>query len=145
MNITSFVGQVPHPENYIVGNEAAVGSYLSSFQFGGEFLRSTSLAILSIYQAVTFLVFFMRLLSCIAAQRDIEDSAAAEREGVLFRGLGWLAIGMKISAIETAVGFATPSFGLILTRRVLRMLGRACIIIGVIKGFVSPTCSIMFI
>jgi hypothetical protein len=47
-----------------------------------------------------------------------------------------LGLGMKISAIESATGFATMSFGLILTRRILRMLGRACIIIGIVKGFV---------
>ena len=72
------------------------------------------------------------------AQYNIEDRAASEWEGILFRGLGWLVIGAKISAIESAVGFATTSFGVILTRRILRMIGRACIIIGVIKGFVFP-------
>ena len=71
-------------------------------------------------------------------QYNIEDRAASEWEGILFRGLGWLVVGAKISAIESAIGFATTSFGVILTRRVLRMIGRACIIIGVIKGFVSP-------
>jgi len=127
---------VPDPENHIVGNQIAVEPYLASFQFGREFLRSTSLALLIIYQLITFLLFFMRLVSCILAQRDIEDRAAAEREGILFGGIGWLALGMKISAIEGATGFATMSFGLILTRRILRMVGRACIIIGIVKGFV---------
>jgi hypothetical protein len=111
---------------------------MTSFQFGSEFLRSTSLALLAIYEAATFLVFFIRLASCVLAQYNIEDRAASEWEGILFRGLGWLVIGAKISAIETATGFATTSFGVILTRRVLRMIGRACIIIGVIKGFGLP-------
>ena len=83
-------------------------------------------------------MFFVRLASCVLAQYNIEDRAASEWEGILFRGLGWLVIGAKISAIETAIGFATTSFGVILTRRILRMIGRACLIIGVIKGFVSP-------
>jgi hypothetical protein len=87
---------------------------------------------------ITFLVFFMRLASCVLAQYNIEDRAASEWEGILFRGLGWLVIGAKISAIEGAVGFATTSFGVILTRRILRMIGRACIVIGVIKGLASP-------
>lgn len=122
---------------------------MPSFQFGSEFLRSTSLALLVIYQALTFLVFFVRLASCILAQYNIEDRAASEYEGILFRGLGWLAVGAKISAIESAAGFATTSFGVILTRRVLRMIGRACLIIGVIKGFVSSLtrwslCVIMY-
>jgi hypothetical protein len=127
---------VPHPENRIVGNQIAVEPYLTPFQFGREFLKSTSLALLIIYQLITFLLFFMRLVACIVTQRDIEDRAAAEREGILFGGIGWLGLGMKISAIESATGFATMSFGLILTRRILRMLGRACIIIGIVKGFV---------
>lgn len=115
---------------------------MSSFQFGNEFLRSTSLALFVIYEAATFLVFFIRLASCVLAQHNIEDRAASEWEGIMFRGLGWLVIGAKISAVETAIGFATTSFGVILTRRVLRMIGRACIIIGVIKGFVPPSCCV---
>lgn len=134
--LTSIVGQVPNPENLVVGNQVAVGPDLSSFQFGREFLRSTSLALLVIYQGITSLLFFMRLVSCFLEQRNIEDRAATEREGILFRGIGWLVIGMKISGVETAVGFASTSFGIVLTRRILRMLGRACIIIGVVKGFV---------
>jgi len=126
------------PENKVVGDQIAVGPDMSSFQFGREFLRSISLALLVIYQVITFLVFFIRLASCMLAQYNIEDRAAAEWEGILYRGLGWLAVGAKISAVETAVGFATTSFGVILTRRVLRMIGRACIIIGVIKGFAFP-------
>jgi hypothetical protein len=122
-----------------VGDQVAVGPDLSSFQFGREFLRSISLALLVIYQAVTFAVFFVRLASCILMQYNIEDRAASEWEGILYRGLGWLAVGTKVSAIESAIGFATTSFGVILTRRLLRMIGRACIIIGVIKGFAFPS------
>ncbi|KAI0301469.1 hypothetical protein BC826DRAFT_568721 [Russula brevipes] len=136
--IGSFLGikyrKVPDPVNRIVGNQVAVGPDMSSFQFGREFLRSTSLALLTMYQLITFFIFFVRLVSCIMAQRNIEDRAATERESVMFRGMGWLAVGMKISAVETGVGFVSTSFGIILTRRILRMLGRACIIIGVIKG-----------
>ncbi|KAH9955429.1 hypothetical protein BC827DRAFT_1271745 [Russula dissimulans] len=136
--IGSFLGityrRVPDPINRVVGNQVPVEPYYASFQFGREFLRSTSLVLLIIYQAVTFLVFFARLVSGIMAQRSIEERAAVEREGVLFRGLGWLVVGMKMSAIETTAGFASISFGIILTRRVLRMIGRACIIIGLVKG-----------
>jgi hypothetical protein len=127
---------VPGPESHIVGNQAAIGPDLTSFQFGREFLRSTSLALLIFYQVITWLLFFTRLASCIAQQREIESRSAAEREGILFRGIGWLVVGLKISAIESAIGFASSCFGIILTRRIMRMLGRACIIIGVLKGFV---------
>ncbi|KAI0292046.1 hypothetical protein B0F90DRAFT_1773235 [Multifurca ochricompacta] len=136
--IGSFFGiryrNVPFPVNITVGDQLAVGPDLSSYQFGREFLSSISLALLAIYQATTFLTFFVRLASCVFVQRNIEERAETEREGVLFRGIGWLAVGMKFCAMESAIGFANTSFGLVFTRRLLRMLGRACIIIGIVKG-----------
>jgi hypothetical protein len=136
--LISGVGKVPAPFNMTVGRQAAVGPYHFDFQFGREFLSSTSLALMTIYQAITFLIFFSRLVLGLMAQRDIEDTAASDREGVLFRGTGWLSMGMKIAAVETALGFASTDFVMVLSRRVLRFLARACVIIGVVKGFV-PT------
>ncbi|KAI9438039.1 hypothetical protein H4582DRAFT_1952276 [Lactarius indigo] len=135
--IGSFIGikyrSNPDPDNgnmyYQLG-----GPGLAAHEFARELLSSTSLALLSVAQGLTFLLFFVRLASSLVKQRNIEDSAATEREGVLFRGLGWLTVGMKLSMTETALGWVTPSFGLVLTRRGLRMIGRACIIIGVVKG-----------
>ncbi len=113
-----------------------LGAGLTPYDFARILLSSTSLALLTVTQALTFLLFFVRLVSGLVKQRNIEDRAATEREGVLFRGLGWLAVGIKLSAIESILGWITPSFGLVFTRRGLRMIGRACIIIGVVKGFV---------
>ncbi len=42
--------------------------------------------------------------------------------------------GLKLGAIETVVGFAHTSFSGALIRRVLRLLARACLCIGVVKG-----------
>ncbi|KAI0265350.1 hypothetical protein BC834DRAFT_182113 [Gloeopeniophorella convolvens] len=137
-DIGSFMGityrMAPEPISHTAGKQLAVGSYITSFQFAREFVTSTSLALMATYEAVTFFVFFLRLASSFWTQRNIEQRAATENEGVLFQGMGWLAIGMKLAAVESVIGFATTSFGVVLTRRILRMLGRACVIIGVVKG-----------
>ncbi|KAH8978628.1 hypothetical protein EDB92DRAFT_2119174 [Lactarius akahatsu] len=134
--IGSFVGikyrQDPDPDNgtmYYIG-----GPGLTAHEFARELLSSTSLALLTAAQALTFLLFFVRLASGLVKQRNIEDRAATEQEGVLFRGQGWLVVGMKLSMCETALGWVAPSFGLLFTRRGIRLIGRACIVIGVVKG-----------
>jgi hypothetical protein len=45
-----------------------------------------------------------------------------------------MATGIKLGAIETVVGFAPAGFGGAITRRILRLLGRACLIVGIVKG-----------
>ena len=67
-------------------------------------------------------------------QRNIEANGNMDNEAYLFRGTGWMAAGIKLGAIENVVGFVPGSFGVSLLRRLLRMLGRACLIIGVMKG-----------
>jgi hypothetical protein len=124
------VGRDPDVQN------PSVYYLLGRLEFARELLSSTSLALMTVAQALTFLLFFLGLTSGLVKQRHIETCAAAEREGVLFRGLGWLALGMKLSMLETAFGWVTPSFGLIFLRRGIHLIGRACIIIGVVKGFV---------
>jgi hypothetical protein len=54
----------------------------------------------------------------------------------MFHGILYMALGAKLGAIETAVGFAGGGFGHILTRRILRLLGRALLIVGFLKGCV---------
>ena len=50
------------------------------------------------------------------------------------RGIGWIATGLKLGAIESVAGFANAGFGGALTRKILRLVARAFLIIGVIKG-----------
>lgn len=42
--------------------------------------------------------------------------------------------GIKLGAIETVIGFAPMGFGGAFTRRIIRLLARACLAIGVVKG-----------
>jgi hypothetical protein len=65
-------------------------------------------------------------------QRRIETSKSDEAH--LLRGVGWVTAGLKLGAIESVIGFVSVGFGSILIRRILRLLGRACLVIGAVKG-----------
>ena len=99
------------------------------------FLSSVTLVLLTAYQAINFVVAFYRLMRALSHQRSLDASQSEkEMEAHLFRGLGWIVAGTKLGAIETVIGFAQGGFGIAFTRRVLRMLGHACLIIGLVKG-----------
>ncbi len=67
-------------------------------------------------------------------QRSIEtDSKDA---AVLFKGIGWINAGIKLGAIETLIGFVFFGIPIAYARRVIRLLGRALLCIGVAKGCV---------
>ncbi|OBZ77121.1 hypothetical protein A0H81_03158 [Grifola frondosa] len=84
--------------------------------------------------AMIFCIAFFRLYRALSHQRNIEEAPRSEVEAYLFRGLGWIVVGMKLGAIETVVGFAQGGFTVALIRRILRLLGRGCLIIGILKG-----------
>ncbi|KAI0049550.1 hypothetical protein FA95DRAFT_1556856 [Auriscalpium vulgare] len=113
--------------------QMAISQGDSGPQFVRSFFGSIALALFVLYEATSFFAFFMRLVSAFAKQNRIE-STADDTHTVLFKGTGWISVGIKLCAIESVIGFASASFGVVFTRRVLRLLGRACIIIGVVKG-----------
>ena len=99
------------------------------------FLSSVTLVLLTAFQACNFCIAFYRLMKALSHQRSLESSQTEkEMEAHLFRGLGWIVAGTKLGAIETVIGFASGGFGIVFTRRVLRLLGRGCLIIGMVKG-----------
>lgn len=101
------------------------------------FFNTFTLVLFMSYQALCFCMCFYRLVHAMVDQRRIDVTAQGnDNERHLFHGTAWLALGIKLGAVETVVGFATGDFGLSLTRRILRFVGRACLIIGVIKGSV---------
>lgn len=67
-------------------------------------------------------------------QQRIESSDTDE--ALLIKGTGWVTLGIKLGAVESAIGFVPPQFGVVLARRILRFLGRALLIIGLLKGCV---------
>ncbi|KAF9078350.1 hypothetical protein BDP27DRAFT_6215 [Rhodocollybia butyracea] len=84
------------------------------------------------YQALSFFFAFLRLAKAFLEQQRIESSDSDE--ALLFRGTAWVALGIKLGAIESAIGFVPSRFGLVLARRILRALGRGSLVIGVFKG-----------
>lgn len=118
-------------------SEVQVGFADAPSQRLSLFFSSSTLALLTVFQAAIFSLGFIRLMRAFLDERRVEttsDNPDAPDEVHLFRGLGWLVIGLKLGAIETVVGFANVSFGAVLTRRILRLFARGAIIIGVLKG-----------
>lgn len=82
------------------------------------------------------------MVKAFVSQRRIEDAGAADHEAILFRGIGWMTLGTKLGAVETVIGFAEQGFATSIFRRILRLLSRACLTIGVVKGsVVAPAWS----
>ncbi|KAI0074591.1 hypothetical protein K474DRAFT_1518135 [Panus rudis PR-1116 ss-1] len=99
------------------------------------FLNALTLVLLVVFQALNFFTAFLRLVKAFINQRRIDSTAnGGDNEVHLFNGLGWICAGIKLGAVESLIGFVQGGFGESLTRRILRMLGRACLIIGVVKG-----------
>jgi hypothetical protein len=99
------------------------------------FFTAFTLALLTAYQVLTFTLTFYRLVKAFVDLRRMESSSSTPTSTHLFKGIGWIAGGLKLGAIETVVGFIPDGgFGIAMTRRILRFLSRAFIIIGVVKG-----------
>ncbi|KAG6917368.1 hypothetical protein DXG01_002833 [Tephrocybe rancida] len=96
------------------------------------FLTSLTLAFLAVYQAINFSLAFYRLVRAILNKRRIETTSSDEAH--LLNGIGWITGGLKLGAIETVIGFAANGFGSAITRRIMRLLSRASLVIGLIKG-----------
>jgi len=110
----------------------ALGFNSDTNQLLWTFFTSLTLAVLAAYQAINFCFAFYRLVRAIVNQRNIETSSVDAVH--LIKGTGWITGGLKLGAIETVIGFAQCTFGGALIRRILRLLSRAFIVIGVIKG-----------
>ncbi|KAI0767493.1 hypothetical protein C8Q74DRAFT_961454 [Fomes fomentarius] len=119
------------------GNDGTTAQLGAGFANAGTkmFLGSITLVLLTIFQASNFCVAFYRLVKALSHQRSIDSTQTEkEMEAHLFRGLGWIVVGLKLGAIETVIGFASGGFGIAFTRRFLRLLGHGCLIIGIVKG-----------
>lgn len=97
-----------------------------------EFFMCLGLAILASYQLLNAALPLYRTLSTLMVDRSPE--AAASEEIRLLRGIVWITIALTVGAVESVVGFAGGGFWGALTRRSLRLLARALLVIGVIKG-----------
>ena len=92
-----------------------------------------SLTLLAVFEAVAFLLLLARLMKVIRHKRRRESiNGAAEVHH--FRGIILMNLGMLLSLVETLIGFARQSFTLGITRRGIKAVGRALIILGLLKG-----------
>jgi hypothetical protein len=102
-------------------------------RFVWPFFSSVTLALFTLFQASCFCFAFYRLMRALWIQRKFE--ADSKDAAVLFRGIGWINAGIKLGAIETVVGFVFyGGIPIAYVRRILRMLSRAFLSIGVAKG-----------
>ncbi|KAF8065297.1 hypothetical protein FPV67DRAFT_1388590, partial [Lyophyllum atratum] len=129
--VASFVG-VSHLITVNSQSVVAIGFNSDKNQTLWTFFTSLTLALLTAYQAINFTFAFYRLIKALLNQRRIETASADEAH--LFKGIGWITGGLKLGAIETVIGFAAGGFGSSMTRRIIRLLARACLCIGLVKG-----------
>ncbi|KAJ7030857.1 hypothetical protein C8F04DRAFT_1112696 [Mycena alexandri] len=131
--VSSFVGISRRTITLVGGRQVvAIGFQQFSDQQLWTFLTSLTLALLTAFEAINFCFAFYRLIRAFVDQRRIETTATDQAH--LIRGIGWITGGFKLGAVETVIGFAQGGFGGALTRRIIRFLARAFLIIGIVKG-----------
>lgn len=123
----------------IPGSTPILGFNSKHDQAVWTFFSSLTLALLTFQQAITFLLTFYQIIRVFIDRRRIQMTKSDEAH--LFNGVGWIATGIKLGTVETVIGFASMGFTGVLARRILRLLGRSCLIIGIMKGYgvVSPS------
>ncbi|KAJ4486781.1 hypothetical protein C8J55DRAFT_508626 [Lentinula edodes] len=126
--VASFIG-ITHR---IIGTTVAVGFSNPQNKTLWTIFTDFDLGFITVYQALNFSFAFFRLAKAFLEQQRIESSDTDE--ALLIKGTGWVTLGIKLGAVESAIGFVPPQFGVVLARRILRFLGRALLIIGLLKG-----------
>ncbi|KAJ2922902.1 hypothetical protein H1R20_g14160, partial [Candolleomyces eurysporus] len=96
------------------------------------FFSSLSLALVTLFQATIFLITAFRLITAIFNRRRFENLGQDATH--MLNGIGWLAAAMKLGAVESVIGFAGGGFEVVLTRRFIRFIARACLTLGIVKG-----------
>ncbi|KAF8895915.1 hypothetical protein CPB84DRAFT_1848245 [Gymnopilus junonius] len=131
--VASFVGVTIRniPTNRKGQLMTAVG-FTSKQEILWTFFTSLTLALFTVYQAIFFFFAFLRVIQVLLHQRRIEKEGSDKMH--FMNGIGWMSGGAKLGALEMVVGFAGGGFGVSLTRRILRLLSRACFTVGIVKG-----------
>lgn len=148
--IVRIPGQTPDAPSRIV---LAIGFTSPILQRLSLFFGAAALALLVLLQALLFSLAFFRIARGLLDERRIANKAkyAAEaseeshastavakatgpEEVHRFRGLPYIALGLKLGAIEALVGIFAPAFAGALARRVLRLFARGFLVAGIIKG-----------
>ncbi|KAF8960898.1 hypothetical protein BDZ97DRAFT_1921786 [Flammula alnicola] len=135
--IASFVGvtirNIPPPDNPAsTQTMIAIGFTSNREETLWAFFTNVTLTLLVVFQAAVFCFAFFRLCRALLHQRRIENEGSDKAHFV--NGTGWLCAAAKLGALESVVGFAGGGFGIAFTRRIMRMLARACLCQGLVKG-----------
>ena len=120
----------------ILGNRVlAIGFRGSGDQAVWQFFNSITLAMLLTFQAVVFLLSLYHFLKpCITRKSNDDSEKNPKLDPYLLKGVGWVALGVKLASVETLLGFIDGQYNIIIARRVLRLLSRACMIVAVLTG-----------
>lgn len=111
------------------------GSSLATAEGLWTFFTRFALALYAFAQAVAFYLCFTHVLGALSHRRDMKDlEKSAHADVVLLKGNGWLATGFALGVIETVLGFAPGLMGIVLARRIARLLSRTCLCIGLLRG-----------
>jgi hypothetical protein len=101
-------------------------------------LNSAGLALLVLYQFMAFVLSSFRIYrywSRVATHNDSISRPDTPGQSTM-GGLGWLAAGIKLGAIEVLLGFTFISDGveMVLPRRLLRLLSRCMLAWAIYRG-----------
>ena len=105
----------------------------SSKQHFWTLFTTLTLSFLTCFQITVFCFAFFRLTQAISGRRRIAGNNHSAKAH-LIKGIGWISGSLMLGGLETAMGFAVGGFGVVLSRRILRLSTRVSLCIGVIKG-----------
>ncbi|KAF9224858.1 hypothetical protein BS17DRAFT_54079 [Gyrodon lividus] len=127
--VASFVGTTI---GSLSPNQAPVINFTHNNESLWLSLSQFSLALYTIIQILFFLLAFYRLANAFLDQRRIE--LAHSDECHFFHGIAWITAGIELGVIEALSGFAQGSFAVAFARRILRLIARTVLMVGLLKG-----------
>ncbi|KAF8836999.1 hypothetical protein BDN67DRAFT_247156 [Paxillus ammoniavirescens] len=95
-------------------------------------LSQFSLVLYTTLQILFFLLSFFRLAKVFLDRRRIALTHSDEHHS--FHGIPWITAGIELGVIETLAGFAPGSFAVVLARRIIRLIARTVLMVGLLKG-----------
>ncbi|KAI5120539.1 hypothetical protein M0805_004547 [Coniferiporia weirii] len=107
----------------------AIGFSKPSDQSDWQIFTDLTLVLLIILQAFVFFYTVYLVISLLRSRR-IGRSNSEEYTPPTVGGVIWISVGVKLGAIETALGFVGSEVSVVLARRILRMLSRVCLAAG---------------
>lgn len=113
-----------------------MGFSRTSDRSGWTVSTSFELVFLIVLQGFTFIYEIYLVIQAVHERRTYSETSSDYDDASLRISSGtWTAVGAKIGVIEVLLGFVDGGFPVVFTRRILRMLSRICVYIGVSKSY----------